>query len=397
MYIWIELLGLVMQNKKIRVALLLDKAGEYDRGLIRGIVKYSHHTAPFEFFLISPNFISKEGTGLILNKLKSWQPDCIVMWDAFLLVEFKALGIPILVTPSKKLVSGVINIVADDYKIGELGARYFIDKGFKNFAFYGTDQIFWSKKRKEAFKKSVSSLNFNFYEFEALINTDWQNNPERLIDWMKSLPVPIAIMACNDDFGIHLIEASNMSGKKVPEDIAILGVDNDKFICELYNPPMSSIDQEPELVGLEVAKYIRALLQEGKPPGDVIVGNNYTIVTRRSTDIFAVEDEQIKKALHFIEVNALQKNITVSDVVSSTSLSRRILEIRFRKLLNRSILQEIRHIRIEIICEKLIKTNIPINEIAYSMEFNSVTTFSSYFKAEKKITPMEFRKQFRSK
>ena len=175
----------------------------------------------------------------------------------FLLPDFTALGIPILVTPSKRIIPDVINIVADDGKIGEIGAKYFIDKGYKNLAFYGTDLIFWSKIRKESFRNTVESFDLNYFQFESLLHDKWQSNVSHLADWMTSLPKPIAVMACNDDFGIHIIEAANMAGIKVPEELAILGVDNDEFICDLYYPPMSSIDQEPENVGFKVAQLVK--------------------------------------------------------------------------------------------------------------------------------------------
>ena len=302
----------------------------------------------------------------LINKLKAWQPDCIVTNESDLIPEFLTFGIPILVTPAKKkLVPGVINILADDAKVGHIGAKYFIDKGFK------------------------------YFELEALLNDQWQENPARIINWMKNLPKPVAIMACSDEFGIHIIEAANLGEIKIPEEIALLGVDNDEFVCNLYNPPMSSIDQEPEKVGFEVGQYIRSLIRYGLKKGKTILGTNFRVVTRRSTDFFAVDDAQIKKAMHFIQKMAIEKAITVDDVVSSTSLSRRLLEIRFRRMLNRSIHEEIKRIRIEDISNKLILTNLPINEIAYSMGFSSLTSFSVYFKKVKKITPMELRMQFK--
>lgn len=383
-----------MDNNRIRVALLIDKAGSYDRGLIKGIIHYASLSSPWDFFLEGPVFTVADEHTTHLKKLKLWRPDCIIMNESFYTVDFTTLGIPILVTPSKRLIPDVINIVADDEKIGEMGARYFIDKGYKNLAFYGNDQIFWSGIRKESFRKTVTSLNLQYFKFESLLNDKWQSNATLIANWMKCLPKPVAIMACNDDFGIHLIEAANMAGIAVPEEVAILGVDNDEFICDLYDPPMSSIDQEPENVGFKVAQVVRAIIKDGKTAEDKIIGNNFRIVTRRSTDIFAIEDDQLVKALNYIKQNATKKSVSVADVVASTTLSRRLLEIRFRKLLNRSVLQEIKRLRIETIVHKLITSREPVSKIAYTLGFNSLASFSNYFKNEKKMAPGEFRKQF---
>jgi LacI family transcriptional regulator len=320
-----------------------------------------------------------------LNKLKLWKPDCIITNESFFSSDFTTLGIPILVTPSKVLIPDVINIVTDDAKIGEIGARYFIDKGYKNFAFYGADQVFWSKGMRESFKNKVESFNLNYFQFESLLNEKWQSNVNLISDWMKSLPKPIAIMTCNDDFGIHIIEAANMAGIKVPEEVAILGVDNDEFICELYDPPMSSIDQEPETVGFKVAQVVKAIIKDGIKGDDKIIGNNFRIVTRRSTDIFAIEDEQLVKALNYIKENAPNKPVSVEDVVAAATLSRRLSELRFRILLNRSVLQEIKQIRIYTIMHKLITARESISTIAYSSGFSSLASFSNYFKNEKNI------------
>lgn len=383
-----------MKNDRIRVALLIDKAGSYDRGLIKGIIHYASLSSPWDFFLEGPAFTTAEEHKTRLKKLKLWRPDCIIMNESFFTPDFTSLGTPILVTPSKRLIPGVINIVADDEKIGEIGAQYFIDKGYRNLAFYGSDIIFWSKIRKESYRNRVESLNLNYFEFESLLNDKWQSNVNHLADWLIRLPRPVSVMACNDDFGIHIIEAANMVGINVPHEVAILGVDNDEFICDLYDPPMSSIDQEPENVGFKVAQVVRSLIKDGNKSVDKIVGHNFRIVTRRSSDIFAIKDDQLVKALNYIKENAAKRSVSVAEVVAATTLSRRLLEIRFRKLLNRSVLREIKLTRIEAIVIKLIATREPISKIAYALGFNSPASFSNYFKNEKQMSPGEFRKQF---
>jgi len=384
-----------MDANRIRVALLIDKSESYDRGLIQGIIKYSNLFTPWDFFLGGPNYTVFDKKKKFIKRIIDWSPDCIVMNDCFKMSEFKELGVPILVTPSSQRISGAINIIADDYKIGELGANYFIDKSFKNFAFYGSDQIFWSFERKKAFQETVLSRGLNFFEAESLLNDEWQNNPHKLIPWLQKLPKPVAVMACSDLFGVHLIKAAQTAQLKVPEDVSILGVDNDEFVCNLYGLPMSSIDQDPEAVGFKVAQCIRAFLVGGKKQPDEIVGANFKVVSRLSTNIFAIEDPQLKIALEFIQQHATYRRLTVDEVVAETFLSRRLLEIRFRKMLNRSILQEIKRVRIKIICQKLIKTDNPVSKIAYDMGFNSLAGFSSSFRKEMNISPMGFRKQFK--
>ncbi len=383
--------------KRIRVAFVLDRTISYERDLIMGVVHYSDLFSTWDFFLPATDFWQPDKRKPLLIELRNWQPDCILMNDNQYVSEFKDWGIPLFVAPSKKLISGVINIIADDLKIGEIGARHFIDKGFMNLAFYGTNQIFWSRLRKERYKEMVISAGLHFYEFDALIKNNWYNNYLHLSEWIKDLPKPVAIMACHDDFGIHLIEAAKINGFRIPQDVAILGVDNDEFICKLYDPQMSSIDQDPVNIGFKIGECIKSLIVDGNKPPEFISGIDFHLVTRQSTDIFAVDDAQIIKALQFIKDNANSKPISVDAVVASTSISRRLLEIRFRKLLNRSILDEIKKVRIDSICGKLRSSNVPINEIAFKMGFNSVSTFSIYFKKDMKFTPLEYRKQFQTR
>ena len=386
------------EKNRIRIALLIDRAGSYDRGLIKGIVDYSRLYPSFDFFLEAPSFFppARENQSR-LERLRAWKPDCIIMNECFYDQGYTSLGIPVMVTPSRVIIPGVINILSDDRMLGEMGAEYFIDKGFRNLAFYGTDKIFWSKLRQESFKVKVESSRLNYFQFESLLSDKWQSNVNNVIAWMNDLPKPVAIMACNDEFGIHIIEAANKAGIRVPHEVAILGVDNDEFICDLYDPPMSSIDQEPANVGFKLAQSVRAIITEGRGIDENIVADTFRIISRRSTDVFAVEDHQLVRALMFIKENAVKRSLSVAEVVLATTLSRRVLEIRFRKLLNRSILQEINHIRTEAIIKRLASTKEPVGSIAYSMGFNSIAGFSNYFKHETKLSPVEFRRQFQIK
>jgi LacI family transcriptional regulator len=384
-----------MKSKRIKVALLIDKSETYDRGLIKGIIKYSNLSTPWEFFLVGPNYIVSNQKEKLIKDIIKWKPDYIVMNDDFEVSDLEKLQVPIFVTSTKYIDSGAVNIIADDYKLGKLGATYFIDRGHENFAFYGSNQIFWSCRRKSAFQKTVLSKQLSFFETESLLDDGWQKNVQQLIPWLQKLPKPIAIMACSDEFGAHLLEASQLANLKVPEEVAILGVDNDEFVCNLYGLPMSSIDQNSEAIGLEIAHFITINQMHGKELPKEIIGKNMRIVSRRSTDIFAIRDPQLKKALEFIQLQSKDRRLTVDDVVNETFLSRRLLEIRFRKILNRTILQEIIRVRIDIICKNLIQTDKPINKIAYEMGFNSLTSFSNSFKKEMDISALEFRKQFK--
>ena len=378
----------------MKIALLLNKAGAYDRGLFKGIVNFPFIGSPWTFFFEAPYFATNEQYKKLFGKLKSWKPDCIVTNEYYYSPKLLELDIPILVTPDTDQVDGVINIVSDDTMVGKLGGKYFIEKGFKNLAFYGSDTIIWSKRRKAAFKKTVLSENLNFFEFEAQLDKHWHKNPSRLEEFLTLLPKPVGIMACQDEFGIQIIEAAQLGGFKVPDEIAVLGVDNDFFICGLPHQHMSSIDQQSQKVGFEVAKTLQSHFLENKKLPKVFKGKEFRVIPRQSTDVYAVEDSELKKALHFISSNAETKCLTVDDVVGATFLSRRPLELRFRQVLDRSILEEIRRIRIIQACRLLVDTSLSISEIAYMMDFSSHARFSAVFKKETTYTCSEYRQLF---
>jgi len=382
-----------MKNE-VRVALLLDKSAAYDRGLIRGIVNNLDPDWQWSFFFENPYHIIKSFYKKVIRDLFSWRPDFIVTNDTSLIPKLKELNVPIFATPSNHKIKDVINIIADDEKIGQIGAKHFINSGFNNLAFYGSDRIFWSKSRRIAFRDMALSHGLNYFEEEASLSKNWQKNPYRLQKWIESLPKPVGIMACQDDFALQVTEAANLAEANIPFDVAVLGVDNDFFLCNLYKPSLSSIDQEPESVGLKVARAIQeGLIDENQLPEE-IMGNNYHIIPRLSSEVTAIADEELRKAVLFIKENIEFRDITVNDVMEVTCLSRRSLEMRFRNVLNQSIKQVITRERLKIACQKLRNSDLSVNEIAYSLGFSSPSSFSSFFKKEKGCSCKDYQQQF---
>jgi LacI family transcriptional regulator len=219
---------------------------------------------------------------------------------------------------------------------------------------------------------------------------DWENEQRHVSEWIKTLPKPVGMLACNDDRGQHILEACKQSGFKVPEDVAVIGVDNDPMICEIGDPPMTSIALSVESAGYEAAKLLDRLINNKKKNGLQIIVSPTHIVQRQSSDILAVNDTEVASSIRFIRENAKNK-ILVNDVVKATSISRRSLEQRFRKTVHRSICSQIRRVRIELISKLLIETNLPIFQIISLFNFTDVEHISRFFKKEKGIGIREFR------
>lgn len=179
----------------------------------------------------------------------------------------------------------------------------------------------------------------------------------------------------------------------IPREVAIIGVDNDRFICELSNPTLSSVDQDAERSGYLSAQALHKMMKNNLLVTDPIISYPRMIVRRKSSDEYAIADENIQRAIEFIKENAPKRDINVDEVVNVTRLSRRSLELRFVTLLNQTIHDFISMERIEKVCELLENSNKTIKEIAFKTNFNSVESLSRLFKKVTGTTPSEFRRK----
>jgi LacI family transcriptional regulator len=248
--------------------------------------------------------------------------------------------------------------------------------------------------RGKVFQQRVEKAGFDIRVYEqpkSKSRRAWQNEQSILSDWLKSLPKPVGIMACNDDRGQHVTEVCKTAGLKVPDEVAVIGVDNDELVCDLTEPPLSSLALNVEKGGYEAAELLDHLMSGKKITTDSIIVEPTQVVGRQSTDVLAIEDRLVSEALQFIRNNA-KRTIQVADVVAVARVSRRSLEQRFRKILGRSINHEIRRVRVEQVARILIETNKSIGQIALDLGYPGVDHIARYFRAEKGISPAAYRK-----
>ncbi|MDD5011595.1 MAG: DNA-binding transcriptional regulator, partial [Phycisphaerae bacterium] len=298
--------------------------------------------------------------------------------------------------------NGLPYLTADSYNAGRAAAEHFLERGFRNFAFYSLSNVNWSQERMKGFCDRLKEAGhtaavYNIktagkFSQDWQIGRTWMKGLEGPLSWLKSLRKPVGLMACDDGVGYDLIEIAGEAGIRIPEDVAIVGMDNDEVLCNSIKPPLSSVEANLEQAGYEAAELLNAMITgsekiELRP----ILARVSCVVTRQSSDILAISDPEIAAAVHFIRTyfNSL---IQVSDVVAATTLSRRVLEKRFRAILNRSILDEIMRVRIEHISNLLLKSNMSIDRIAASSTFDSTSHMIRAFKQHKGVPPRTFRK-----
>jgi LacI family transcriptional regulator len=214
-----------------------------------------------------------------------------------------------------------------------------------------------------------------------------------MANWLKSLPKPVGLMTFADDRSQQVIDTCKIAGVNVPDEVAVIGVDNDDLICDLSDPPLSSIAFNTERAGYEAAELLDKLMAGKKVVNQTIVVRPTHIVTRQSTNIIAIEDRVVADAARFIRQHS-RKIIQVSDVTSAVMVSRCTLERRFRRALGKSVLKELKRVRTDQITQMLMETNLSVSQIASTLGYLSATHIARYFRQEKGISPLAYRKKY---
>jgi len=385
--------------KSKKILLLMDPDRGWSRDLLRGIAKYSRLNNPWGVYRLSQFYWRPEHkrNRNEMAHLKEWKPDGIITREMDYIDDLLRLGVPIIGSECARDIPGLPIITSDFVETGRMAADYFLQKGFKNFAYCGYSDVAWSTKRHESFNDTLTQKGFEVKAYMKPISNLkqlWISEIGKIAAWLKTLPKNTGLMTCSDDRSLHILEACKVANLLVPEDIAILGVDNDEILCDLANPPLSSIAFNTEDIGFKAARALDRMMNGIKLNDLNITAKPSYIISRHSTDIFAVEDEQLNIALSYIKANRFML-IQVADVVKATSVSRRNLELRFKKWLNRSILDEIKRVHVGLMSEMLIETNYSVAKIASLLGHSSVDNICRYFKNEKNISPTEFRDNYR--
>ncbi len=381
-----------------KIILLSDFAEDYGKNLLRGIARYSKDHGPWNFCRMPGYYRDTIGPEGILAWAKEWKADGIIgqFYNVAEVRQFKKANIPVIAQDFKERFTEVPNISGAYKEAGKMAAEYFLKKGFKNFAFYGFKNIVWSSERAEGFKERLKEAGHEVHLYERtdfkLVDL-WHYKPTTLSRWLKSLPKPVALLSCDDNLGNHITEASRQIKIKIPEEIAVLGVDNDEMFCELSDPPLSSIGLDTEKRGYEAAALMHKMITEGTWDHEDIVVRPTQVVSRVSTDIFASADKYIVDALRYIHEN-LDKNLKVNEVLKEVPMSRRSLEKRFVMTTGYPVYEYIYNKRIERFTQKLLETDMTIFEIALELGLSDSKNIARQFKQIKGLTPVAYRKKY---
>ncbi len=390
------------------VAIVVDPSLSYDREIAKGVAQYAREVGDWRLYVEEeqdrrlPDFDAWPGQGIIASFDTKWVAGRVT-----------AAGLPVVAVGGGggafDAASGIPYVDTDNERIAILAAEHLLERAIPHFGFYGLSPAritVWSDARREAFSRRLHAAGRSM---ETLVarhdSTRWALLQSELKTWLDGLPKPVGIMACDDVRARHVLEACRSLGLRVPHDVAVIGVDDDEFVCELSDPPLSSVAQAARRVGYEAAFLLDRLMRPTNvatdkkmagpvPPRTVVppVG----VVARRSTDTLAVADPVIAAAIRTIRERAVL-GLGIAELVAGSKLSRWQLEDRFRRVVGRSIHDDMLFVRLNEARRLITTTDLPLKQVAPRSGFRSVAYMTTLFRRHFTTTPAALRTSARGR
>ena len=295
-------------------------------------------------------------------------------------------------------------ILTDDAAGAQLAAEHFLEKGFRSFAYCGFPGTRYSDDRSRFFQQFVRQAGYPCSVYHgggrlrggdiAKHEKHGFTHEQNLARWLCKLPKPVGLMASNDARGQQVLHACRDVGIAVPDEVAVVGVDNDDVVCDLCDPPLSSVAPNTRKIGYEAAALVERMMAGAPPPVEPFYISPVGIVTRRSSDVLAIEDPDLAAAVRFIRDHACE-GITVQDVLNKVPMSWSSLERSFCRILGRTPKAEISRLQIERVKHLLGETDLPLKDIAAKAGFMHTEYLSVVFKKKTGQTPGQFRSELK--
>ena len=366
--------------------------------MLKGISQYERSHQPWAAFLDDEARAENDPQWL---RKKKWHGVISRHTTPALVQNCAELGLPLVDLNDTTPFPGVTKIRPDNVGMGHLGAEHFIERGFRHFGFCGFTNEGWSRERRDGCVEGLSLAGHKCdvfdVEYPGGVTPFWDAKQITVLSaWLKRLPKPVAIMACSDMRALQVISAAQNADMLVPEEVAVLGVNNDTIRCDLAYPPLSSVAPNAFQSGYQAAEQLDILMKKGAPgPVDIRIEPS-GVTARHSTDILAIDNKNVAAALSFIRENAC-RGISVEQVLRPAFASRSQLEKKFRRYLGRSPQAEIRRVQAAKIRQLLVETDFPLKKIAELTGFEYVEYMCVVFKRLTGDSPGNFRKKNQTK
>jgi len=370
----------------------------FDRKVIEGVTRFVHESGTWSVFLEDdpaakiPDFSRGHFDGVIADLDDPRIPKCVA-----------ELKIPVVgiggIEPRCPLNLSVSTVGTDNRKVAGLAADYLLRLGLQSFGYcgiHGQTVDPWNRERQKAFAECLREEGHacSVYAGRYHPSHSWEQLQESLFAWLKPLPKPVGVLAANDVRARHVLEACRRFGLRVPDDVAVVGVDNDELICELASPPLTSIVQGTEEIGYRAAGLLDRLMRRRSPGVKNILIDPVAIIERVSTDLVATDDRIAAAALTFIRQNACA-GIGVPEVARSVSVSRSTLDGHFKQVVGRTVHDEILRVQMNAARKLLVTTALPLDEVARRVGLCHAQYFATLFHRVCGQTPGQYRRRAR--
>lgn len=386
----------VNEQKLVAIAIMAE-GHAYLREKIMGLIDYySRHS----HWAMHRNELSQPFVRL--SSLQGWQGDGVVS-EIYTQADrdmADSLSMPFVNTASGDFAEGIPTVRVDNKLVGEMGAKHLMECDVDSFFFVGPMNLSMAKVRYAGFKEALARSNHECSLVQYASNRELKNGevsedvvqPSQLIEVLKDLPTPVGIMAASDRIGFAVLEACRHLGLRSPEDVAVIGVNNDEMYCKLAHTSMTSIDVQAREIGFRAAEMLDALMSGQKLKERQLLIPPLRVVYRDSTDMIRSEYPEVARALRFIRNHAAEF-IDVTSVLGVVPVSRRWLEMKFKNELGHGIYQEIQRVHVERAKELLATTQISIAQLSRECGFNSAERFEHTFQKLVGMSSSEFREK----
>jgi LacI family transcriptional regulator len=411
---------------RLRVALLIESSRAYGRGLLRGIADFAKAHGDWSIFHQERSLDAGPP-----DWFKEWRGDGVIarIETKQMLNAIKSLDVPAVDLRGLHDVPHIPLVETNDKQVMRLAVEHLIERGFKNLAYCGFPGTNYSVMRREYLENIVGSNTGGGARLRGLslhvfsppesaqhpvgttqVESDSLFYEGTVARWLETLPKPVGVVACNDIRGQQVLNVCREIGVTVPEQVAVVGVDNDELLCELSDPHLSSVAPDTQRIGYKAAELLSEMMlssrgsrkrkkkRSTKRKAKSLEATTHFVdplgvVTRQSTDVLAIADPQVAAAVRYIRVHAVD-GISVEDVLDQVTMSRSTLERRFNQIIGRSPKAEIIRVRLERVKRLLEQTGYSLAVIARMTGFQHGEYMSVQFREKVEMTPGQYREKF---
>ncbi len=376
---------------RCKVALLIETSNSYGRELLQGVGSWLREGATWSIRL------SEQGPGAnVPSWLRTWKGDGVIarVDNRRIASALRSTGLPV-VDVSAALVNPVFPRVVIDSRAGtKLAFDHLRERGFRSFGYCGDRRFTWSLQRARFFAEYVREVGETLFHYDDAIGADAPADAEREVEaiarWLRSLPKPAGVLACCDVRGQQVLAACQEAGLAVPDDLAVIGVHNDELLCNLCEPPLTSVIPNARMAGYEAASLLSRLMRGDDLPMSVRQIEPLGVAMRQSTDVVAVGDAKVSAAVSYIR-DHVNEGIDVADLLRAVPMSRTLLERKFKKMLGQTPHEHILRTRLARVKTMLADTELSIALIADRTGFEHAEYLSVAFHREIGMTPTKWR------